>query len=237
MDRREERESPPGYNTDLMSYYTLENRRLLKDTEEHTGVNTDAEVSYRPDGTRVYVKNADSRHDDIVQSHIAASIFGEHLHTLTPDIAYDDIYGKVMIEEMPGERVKRGLEDSEVDPFHRAVAEKMLMGDVDYSGNFLTTGRDVVPIDYDQTGRELTTARKTVETGTGGYLDDDLLNMKASEIANSIDLGELEDDLRNERYLDDSWVDEVESDDPAPWDELFIGSIDNILENVRAFQN
>jgi hypothetical protein len=237
MDGRDELGSPQGYNTDLMAYFDLEDLRPVEETGGYVGINADAEVGYRPDGTKVYVKDADSRSDDVVQSHIASSIFGKHLRSATPDIAYDDAYRKIMIEEMPGEMVEGGLDGSEFDSFHRAAAEKMLMGDIDYSGNFLTTGTEVVPIDYDQTGRELKTAKKTLETGIGEYLEDDLLNRKASEIARKIDLEELEEDLREERYLDNRWTNDAEGNDPAAWEGLFVGSIDNILENIRMFRH
>lgn len=237
MDRRDRLGDPPGYNTDLMAYFELEDLRSVEETGGYVGINDDAEVGYRPDGTRVYVKDACSWSDDVVQSHIAASIFGEHLQSLTPDIAYDGAYGKIMMEEMPGEMVEGGLEGGEVESFHRAAAEKMLMGDADYAGNFLTTGTEVFPIDYDQTGRDLSTVRQTLETGIGQYLDDDLLNRKASEIARRIDLEELEEDLRQERHLNERWENDAERNDPVAWEGLFTGSIENILDNVKTFRN
>lgn len=235
MDRREDLAEPNGYNTDLMSYYTLEDIGRLRDDSEHVGVNVDAEFGYRPDGTKVYVKDADSQDSDIVQSHIAADIFGHHSPTVFPEIAYDDVYGKILIEEMPGEFTD-DFSEMQRRPLHRAAAEKMLVGDADYAGNFLVIEDMVVPIDYDSTGRDMLTVKRTMNTAMGDVLNEDLLHREASQIADRIDLRALEEEMRDERYLMSEWESEGENRDPAAWDGLFRGSIDNILNNIRAFQ-
>lgn len=237
MDRRDELESPPGYNTDLMSYYSLEDVRPRDDgVEDVVGASVGAEVGFRPeDGAKVYVKDVTSRRDDTVQSHVAADIYGNHIPSVTPEIAYDSVYGKILMEEMPGEFTE-DYHELEQRSFHRAVAEKLLLGDCDYGGNFLETENHVVPIDYDVTGRDLVTARETIETALGDDLDGELLNTEASRLAEKIDLRALEEDLRDENILLDRWSSREEVRDPEPMDGLFIGSIDNILDNVRAFQ-
>lgn len=235
MRRLEDLDTTPGYNTDLMDYRSLEDLVSLDEGPEQTGINEDAEVGIRPDGTRVYVKNADSRGDDMVQSHIAADIFGDHSPIKSPEIAYDDVYGKILIEELPGDRTIefRGTYEG---PLHRAAAGKMLMGDCDYAGNFLTTENSVIPIDYDMTGRDMITVKMTMKTAMQDKLDEDLLHREASQLANQVDIAALEEEMRNESYLMEEWSSEGEIRDPEAWEGLFMGSIDNILDNVKAFQ-
>lgn len=224
-----------GYNTDLMSYSSIDGVEPL-DVPNVNGMNDDlAEVGYREDGTRVYVKDVRSADYDIAQSHIAASIFGKHLDIMTPDIAYDDFYGKLFIEEMPG----KVREDKNIgnNSFHEAAAYKMLLGDTDYAGNILETDHGLSSsIDFDCTGRDLITAKTTLKTGIGERIDEDILNREASKLANQIDTKSLEREMRDEEYLQDEWTSGLEENDPVPWTGLFNGSIDNILDNVEVFQ-
>lgn len=235
MDRWEELENPAGYNTDLMSYYTLEDLRPQEETSDRVTMHHDAEVGYRPDGTRVYVKDVDSWRDDVVQSHIAADIFGNHSPTISPEIAYDDVYGKILVEEVPGEH-QNEFSEKQKGPFHRATAEKMLMGESDYAGNFLATENNVIPIDYDTMGRDMITSKMAIKTGMADRIDEDLLHSEASQLADQIDIRALEEDMRGERYLMEVWDCRAEMNDPEGWEGLFIGSVDNILNNVKAFR-
>lgn len=224
-----------GFNTDLMSYSSLRDLEPLE-VADVSGVNMgNAEVGYREDGTRVYVKDVKHGKEDMVQSHIAASVFGDNLDMITPDIAYDDFYGKILMEEMPGE-VSGEITELQEDSFHRAVAHKMLMGDTDYPGNILMTEATASAIDFDSTGRDMQTTKITLKTALGDRIKSDLLHQKASKLADQIDLYQLEQDMRNEPYLDDEWSNGEERTDDVPWQGLFDGSIDNILENVEMFQ-
>ena len=224
-----------GYNTDLMSYSSMKNVKPL-DVPDVDGINDGlAEVGYREDGTRVYVKDVGHAGEDIAQSHIAASIFGEHVDIMTPDIAYDDFYGKVLMEEMPG-KVRDG-DNVRNSSFHEAVAYKMLMGDTDYAGNILETEYGTSSaVDFDATGRDLITAKTTLKTGIGERINGDILHSEASKLADQIDTESLEREMREEKYLQDEWTSGVEENDPVPWEGLFNGSIDNIIDNVEIFQ-
>lgn len=237
MDWRHEVESPRGYNMDVMTYFGLKDLKARNmDEGEVVGINTDAEVGFRSDGAKIYVKDVESSEDDTVQSHIAAHIYGNHIPSVTPEISYDDAYRKIMMEEMPGEFID---DYQEVDQrsLHRAIAEKLLVGDCDYGGNFLATDYNVRPIDYDMVGRDLVTAKEAIDTWMGDELDEELLNREASKLAEEVDIRALEQDLREEKTLNETWSNRDESRDPEPRDGLFHGSIDNILSNVRAFQH
>ena len=236
MDRWEFEEAPPGYNTGLMNYRELEDTRPRgEENGEDVGVSIDAEVGLRPDGTRVYVKDVEGLSDDSVQSHIAADIYNDHIPSLTPEIAYDDTYGKILVEEMPGEFRDDYGEMDQVS-LYRGVAQKLLLGDCDYAGNFLVSGNIVVPIDHDMTGRDLVTTRESVDNWLEDGSDEDLLYREATKLAEQIDIRALEQDLRDERNLMNSWSSREEIRDPEPRDGLFHGSIENIIDNVRAFK-
>lgn len=227
---------PQGHNTDSMSYYVLEDKMSrAEDTDEIVGASIDAEVGFRPDGGKVYVKDADSRSDDIVQSHIAADIYFDHIPSVTPEIAYDDAFGKILVEEMPGEFTEE-YDKLDQRSLHRAIAEKLLMGDCDYAGNFLVSGQTVSPIDYDVTGRDLETTLETIDTWLEEDLDEELLYQEASKLADSIDIDDLEQDMRDNRLLMDEWSN-FDDADSEPREGLYSGSVDNILENVRTFQD
>lgn len=236
MSSLERLEQPEGYNTDSMSYYLLEDKRPRdEDIAEIVGASVGAEVGFNPNGPKVYIKDAEGIEDDAVQSHIAAGIYFNHLRSVTPEIAYDDVYGKIMIEQMPGEFTD-DYDELHERYFHRAVAEKLLLGDVDYAGNFLATNYDVVPIDFDMTGRDLETAKKVIERWPEASVDEETLYQEARRIAEDIDIQELENDLKDEKMLMNSWSTRDTVRDAEPMEGLFHGSIDNILENVRRFQ-
>jgi hypothetical protein len=236
MDRWEFEETPPGYNTGLMNYRELEDTRPREDAIcKDVGASINAEVGFRPDGARVYVKDVDDLENDTVQSHIAADIYNDHIPFLTPEIGYDEVYGKILVEEMPGEFSD---DYGEVDQrsLYGAIAQKLLLGDFDLPGNFLTTGNQVVPVDHDMTGRDLVTTKKAVDTWLEDGPDEDLLYREATKLAEQIDIRALEQDLRDERNLMNSWSSREEIRDPEPRDGLFHGSIENIIDNVRAFK-
>lgn len=236
MDRWEFEENPPGYNTELMDYRSLEDKRPREDAGgEDVGASIDAEVGFRPDGARVYVKDVDDLEDDPVQSHIAADIYNDHIPFVTPEIAYDDVYGKILVEEMPGE-FSDDYGEMDQRSLHGAIAQKLLLGDCDYAGNFLVAGNQVVPIDHDMTGRDLVTTKEAVDIGLEQDRDEAILYREATKLAENIDIRALEKDLRDERNLMNNWSSREEVRDPEPKDGLFQGSIDNILDNIRAFK-
>lgn len=220
-----------GYNTEEMSYGEL---RGLEDVPNDGLNNESAEVGFHPDGMRVYAKDAELWIDDSVQSHIAADIFFRHTDYPSPTIAYDDNFGKILVEEMPGEVVEDWSRE-QVEALQTASAQKILMGDMDYQGNFLATDSWVSPIDFDSTGRDLATAKRTLKTSYADLIDSDQLHSEASRIAEQIDTEEMERDMRDEEYLMNSWGTE-NYDDPTAWSGLFYGSIDNIVRNVEVFQ-
>lgn len=236
MDRWEFAEEPPGYNTDLMNYRDLDDLRP-RGTEpgEEVGASVGAEVGFRDDGTQIYVKDVDLLRGDPVQSHIAADIYNSHIPSVTPEIAYDDTYGKLLVEEVPGEFRDDYGEMDQVS-LHGAIAQKLLLGDCDYAGNFLVSGNTVAPIDHDMAGRDLVTTKESVDTWLEDVLDEELLYREATELAEQIDIRELEQDLREERKLMNTWSSREEIRDPEPRDGLFHGSIENIIDNVRAFK-
>lgn len=220
-----------GYNTDLMAYGELED---LEDVPNN-GFNSECtEVGYHPDGMRVYAKDAELWMDDSVQSHIAADIFFQQIDYPSPRIAYDDNFGKILVEEMPGQVIEEWSEPQQ-SSLQIAGAQKILMGDMDYQGNFLATPSSVSAIDFDSTGRDLVTAKTTLKTSYGDLLEADQLHGEASRMAGEIDTEEMEKQMRDEEYLMNNWGTE-EYDDPVAWSGLFYGSIDNIVRNVKIFQ-
>ncbi len=242
MDDRVFENTGDGYNVDIMDYSGLEDLESL-DLDNVYGVNAqETEVGFREDGTRIYVKDVDSFDEDIAQSHIAASIVGDHMHVLTPDIAYDHRYGKILMEEMPGEILEPGRNqyaESDFGTLYQAVAQKLLIGDIDFSGNILITEEGTAsPIDYDSVGRDLITSKTTLKTtNIYDYLDADILHREASNLARRIDEEALEEDLRTEKWLKQSWCDGEEQYDPVVWHGLLEGSIENIINTIRVFQN
>lgn len=241
MDSRAFEDRTEGYNVEVMDYAGLEDVTALELDNISTVNIREAETGYREDGTRVYVKNAEAYGDDIVQSHIAASIVGEHMDVLNPDISYDDTYGKILIEEMPGKIFEPGRKEYDTvhsGLLHQAVAQKLLIGDIDYAGNILITGGGTVsPVDYDSTGRDLATSKITLNsTELTNYLNGDRLHREASRLAQQIDIQALEEDLRGEEWLEEEWCDGEEEHDPVVWQGLLEGSIENILHNIRVFQ-
>lgn len=220
-----------GYNIDVMSYGELEDLAEVS----NDGLNNDrTEVGVHPDGMRVYAKDAELWMDDGVQSHIAADIFLQEIDYPTPRIAYDDNFGKILVEEMPGEATDDWPEE-QLPGLHTSAAQKMLLGDMDYQGNFVSTNSTVSAIDFDSTGRDLITAKKTLETSYGDKLNSELLHREASRTADEIDTDRMERRMRNEEYLMNNWGTE-EYDDPTAWSGLFYGSIENIVDNVEAFK-
>jgi len=232
-------EDPTGYNTDAMMYFGLEDVTSLTDSSKNVGINREAEVAYRDDGTRVYVKDVDSMHSDTAQSHIAAGILGDYMEFNMPEITYDALDEKVLVEEVPGDQVVydqiRDFTEQQLDSFHTAAAQKMLMGDADYSGNFLATDSTVSPIDYDTVGRDMITVKRTLKNAYGDILDSKKLDQEAERIAQQIDIDSLEEELREQEHLMDQWGIE-ETNDPELWDGIYSGSIDNIIDNIKVFR-
>ena len=207
-----------GFNTEIFSYDEAEWEVPISNyQDDFLGSNADTMTVCGFQDRNAYVKEGSLRNGEVVSTAIMAYKVLDELGVNHPEIAYDEEFDKLLIEEVPNSEPAYKVEhDPNEKSFYRNLAARAILGDRDIYQNFLSCQRgnsqEFINIDFESSGypiqnflEETKHAMPLLAANIGIDYERDRLDYWIDTFRETADTESLESELKGNQFVMEFW--------------------------------